>query len=164
MCYINISDSTKVVYIYDDDDYEDDDFYSKDKNSYKKKKYPKDNSFLIKASAYSSKVNTILGLLVLSGLLLLPMAIAAELDLNAISQQISILQGVLTDYYVALLQNTQSIIATLATITTTLTTISTTVASLASVPTTLTAIQTTLATQATTLQTIITLLNTIING
>ena len=132
-----------MVYIYDDDDYDED--YSKN-YYYKRKKYPKDNTFLIKASVYSSKVNTILAILIFSGVLLLPTAIAAELDLNAISQQISILQGVLTDYYVDLLLNTENIIARLI-----------------SIATTLTSISTALTTQATTLQTIITLINNI-NG
>ena len=116
------------MYIYDEYEDEFEDTYIKDKNSYKKKKYPKDNTFLIKASVYSSKVNTVLGLLVLSGVLLLPMAIAAELDINAISQQISVLQGILTDYYVDLLLNTEDIIGRLITIATTLTSISTAVA------------------------------------
>ena len=112
----DLIESTRLVYIYDEYEDEFEDTYIRDKNSYKKKKYPKDNTFLIKASVYSSKVNTVLGLLVLSGVLLLPMAIAAELDINAISQQISVLQGILTDYYVDLLLNTEDIIGRLITI------------------------------------------------
>ena len=152
-----VSESTKVVYMYDDDDgFEDSDIYKEAKKSYKKRKYPKDNTFLIKASVYSSKVNTILGLLVLAGVLLLPIAIAAELDLNSISQQISILQGILTDYYVDLLLNTEEIIARLVVILTSITSI---VSTLATLSTSISSISTTLATHTTTLNTIVTLLN-----
>lgn len=152
-----VSESTKVVYMYDDDDdFEDSDIYKEAKKSYKKRKYPKDNTFLIKASVYSSKVNTILGLLVLAGVLLLPIAIAAELDLNSISQQISILQGILTDYYVDLLLNTEEIIARLVVILTSLTSIVTTLATLS---TSISSISTTLATHTTTLNNIVTLIN-----
>ena len=156
-CFIFVSESTKVVYMYDDDDdFEDSDIYKEARKSYKKRKYPKDNTFLIKASVYSSKVNTILGLLVLAGVLLLPIAIAAELDLNSISQQISILQGILTDYYVDLLLNTEEIIARLVVILTSLTSIVTTLATLS---TSISSISTTLATHTTTLNNIVTLIN-----
>ena len=164
--YFDLIESTRLVYIYDEYEDEFEDTYIKDKNSYKEKNYPKDNTFLIKASVYSSKVNTVLGLLVLSGVLLLPMAIAAELDINAISQQISVLQGILTDYYVDLLLNTEDIIGRLITIATSLTSISTAVAAnaatLATNAATLTANTATLNTNAATLQTNAATLQTII--
>ena len=66
-----------------------------------------------------------IGLLLLTGLLMIPSAVGAELNLNSISAQISLLQGLLTDYYVALTLNLENIIARLVAIATSIANIST---------------------------------------
>lgn len=129
---------SKIVYIYDD--YEDYDI--EDKNYKKTKKGH--NNFLAKEAAFSSKVNTIIGLLSLAGILLIPTAVAAELNIERIIAQISELRDRLVEFYIDLSNTLASIVTTLTTITTSLATITTT-----------------LNTQATTLQTIITLINNI---
>ena len=66
-----------------------------------------------------------IGLLLLTGLLMIPSAVGAELNLNSISAQISLLQGLLTDYYVALTLNLENVIARLVAIATSIANIST---------------------------------------
>ena len=66
-----------------------------------------------------------IGLLLLTGLLMIPSAIGAELNLNSISAQISLLQGLLTDYYVALTLNLENVIARLVAIAASIANIST---------------------------------------
>ena len=70
----------------------------------------------MKDTAISTTINTMIGLLLLTGLLMIPSAVGAELNLNSISAQISLLQGLLTDYYVALTLNLENIIARLVAI------------------------------------------------
>ncbi len=87
----------------DDDYYEDDyieDSYSK-KSKYKKDKEHTDFS---REAFISSKFNTFLSLFILGGLILLPMAISAELtpSLNEIQAQIAAVQNSLTEYYIDL--------------------------------------------------------------
>ena len=66
-----------------------------------------------------------IGLLLLTGLLMIPSAVGAELNLNSISAQISLLQGLLTDYYVALTLNLENVIARLVAIAASIANIST---------------------------------------
>ena len=74
--------------------------------------------------AISSTFNTMLGLLLLTGILMIPSAVGAELNLNSISAQISLLRGLLTDYYVAITLSLQNVIARLIAIANSLTSIS----------------------------------------
>ena len=82
----------------------------------KRRKQHLSRNGLIKETAISSTTNTFLALLLLAGVLLLPSAIFAELDLDSISAQISSLQESLTDYYVSLLSNLESVISSLTNI------------------------------------------------
>ena len=78
----------------------------------------------MKDVAISSTFNTMLGLLLLTGILMIPSAVGAELNLNSISAQISLLRGLLTDYYVAITLSLQNVIARLMAIANSLTSIS----------------------------------------
>ena len=80
---------------------------------------------ILKDTAISTTINTMIGLLLLTGLLMIPSAVGAELNLNSISAQISLLQGLLTDYYVALTLNLENIIARLVAIASSIANIST---------------------------------------
>ena len=80
---------------------------------------------ILKDTAISTTINTMIGLLLLTGLLMIPSAVGAELNLNSISAQISLLQGLLTDYYVALTLNLENIIARLVAIAASIANIST---------------------------------------
>jgi hypothetical protein len=82
----------------------------------KKKKHFQVLKWLVKDTAISTTINTMIGLLLLTGLLMIPSAVGAELNLNSISAQISLLQGLLTDYYVALTLNLENVIARLVAI------------------------------------------------
>ena len=80
---------------------------------------------ILKDTAISTTINTMIGLLLLTGLLMIPSAVGAELNLNSISAQISLLQGLLTDYYVALTLNLENVIARLVAIAASIANIST---------------------------------------
>ena len=133
--------------MYDDDDYEGDeyikiihkaDYHHKEKEHYHDKG---DDHFDV---IQHIKLNSLLGILILLGVICLPMAIAAEINIHAISAQIADLSRLLTTYYT-------SLSTTLALI----------VNDLATVMTSLTNLRNTVNTQSNTLQTIINLINNI---
>ena len=131
------ADDRNLVLVYKD--YEDEDYYDEyEKADYKPKGTKKYEEFNI--SPLLIGLNTKLLFLILWGILLLPRAIEATLDLDSIRAQISALSDLVTTYYTDLASTLASITTTLATITTTLATISTQVTTNAA---TLTAIQTT---------------------
>ena len=158
----------RLIYILtNDDDY---DYDYEDKADYKKKpSYKPDDEYNEKydfsvETFITSKFNTFFNLIILGGLLLLPMAIAAELNLEAISAQIQALTNLLTEYYVVLNNQLASVITTLADIVTTLATLTT---SVTGITTTLTGITTTLTgitTSLTSIQTTLTAIQAAIAG
>ena len=160
----------RLIYIFDDDDEYDYDY--EDKSDYKKKKpkYHKDEEdegydFAVE-TFISSKISNFFNLLILGGILLLPMAVAAEItpDLEAIMAQIEALSNLLTQYYVVLTNQLVSVITTLADIVTTLATLTT---SVTAITTTLTGITTTLTgitTSLTSIQTTLTAIQAAIAG
>merc|ERR1712062_104837 len=163
----------RLIYIFDDDDEYDYDY--EDKSDYKKKKpkYHKDDKdeedegydFAVE-TFISSKISNFFNLLILGGILLLPMAVAAEItpDLEAIMAQIEALSNLLTQYYVVLTNQLVSVITTLADIVTTLATLTT---SVTAITTTLTGITTTLTgitTSLTSIQTTLTAIQAAIAG
>ena len=163
-----------MIYIFDDDDeydydYEDKSDYKKKKPSYKSKyhKDEEDEGYDFAVETFiSSKISNFFNLLILGGILLLPMAVAAEItpDLEAIMAQIEALSNLLTQYYVVLTNQLVSVIATLADIVTSLATLTT---SVTAITTTLTGITTTLTgitTSLTNIQTTLTAIQAAIAG
>jgi len=142
-----LSDQSRVSFVYDDDDeYDDDRDFVKiiHKADYggKEQHYDKGDDHF--EAIPHIKFNSLIGILILLGVLILPMAIAAEINIDAISAQIADLSRLLTTYYTSLTRTLDFIIVDLATIMADLTTLRNTVNA-----------------NSNTLQTIITLINNI---
>ena len=141
--FSKISDRRLIYILTGDEDYE---YDYEDKADYKKKKpsykeeYNEKYDFSVE-TFITSKFNTFFNLIILGGILLLPMAVAAELNLEAISAQIQALTDLLTEYYVVLNNQLASVITTLADIVTSIAALTT---SVTGITTTLTGITTTL--------------------
>ena len=157
-----------MIYIFDDDydyDYEDKADYKKKKPKYHRDEEDEGYDFAVE-TFISSKISNFFNFIIIAGILLLPMAVAAEItpDLEAIMAQIEALTNLLTQYYVVLNNQLVSVITTLATIVTDLATLTTTVNG---ITTTLTGITTTLTgitTSLTNIQTTLTAIQAAIAG